>query len=96
MTRDEAIRKLRAHERDLRARGVTYLALFGSVARGEAGPESDVDIAVDIAPGRRFSLIDLASVQALLSDVLGCETDVVVREDMGPRLRGAALLHDVF
>jgi predicted nucleotidyltransferase len=82
MTRNEAIGILRAHADEIRARGVTRLALFGSIARGEAGPESDLDVVVDIEPNRKFSLLDLASLRVLLCDLVGRETDVIIREDL--------------
>jgi hypothetical protein len=87
MTRNEAIAILRAHADEIRARGVTRLALFGSTARGEAGPESDLDVVVDIAPERKFSLLDLASLRVLLCDIVGQEADVVIREDLRPAFR---------
>lgn len=79
MTREQAIRALKRHENELRARGVTHLALFGSLARGDSGPDSDVDVMVDIEPGRKFSIIDHGSLRVLLCDIFGRETDVVVR-----------------
>ena len=50
MNRQEILDRLRENERALRARGVTRAALFGSVARGEQRPDSDIDIMVEIAP----------------------------------------------
>ena len=50
MRRDDIIAKLRYHERDLRAAGISSLALVGSVARGEADDDSDVDILVRLSP----------------------------------------------
>ncbi len=87
MDRDEAIRILKDHEGEIRARGVTRLALFGSIVRNDARPDSDVDVVVDIEPGRKFSLIDHASLRVLLCDIFGCEADVVIREDLRPRFR---------
>ena len=87
MTRDEAVRMLKQHESELRARGVTRLALFGSLARGEAGPDSDVDVVVDIDDGRKFSIIDHSSPRVLLRDIIGKETDVVVRSRLRPGFR---------
>jgi len=85
--RDRIVRVLRAHESDIRGRGVTRLALVGSLARGEATAASDVDLLVDIAPGRKFSLIDLAGLQGFLGDVLGRETQVLIRDDLPPDFR---------
>jgi predicted nucleotidyltransferase len=44
-------------------------------------------VVVEIAPGRKFSLIDLASLRVLLCDLVGREADVVVEEDLRPRFR---------
>jgi predicted nucleotidyltransferase len=87
MTRTEAVRILRAHESALHERGVTRLALFGSLAREEEGEDSDVDVVVDIDPERVFSLIDLADLRLYLCDVFGRDTDVVIRGDLRPKFR---------
>lgn len=87
MDRKLAIKLLKQHEGEIRARGVTRLALFGSTVREDTREDSDVDVVVDIEPGRKFSLIDLASLRVLLCDVFGCEADVVIREDLRPRFR---------
>src|SRR5579863_4585296 len=47
--------ELAALEKPLRERGLTALALFGSIARGTSRPDSDVDVLIDVAPGARFS-----------------------------------------
>ena len=62
--------------------GPTRLRVFGSVARGEASPASDVDFVVAMAPGR--SLFDLGALQMDLSDELGCKVDVVTERGLGP------------
>ena len=65
MRRDEIMQKLRAERDHLRAKfGVESLALFGSVARDEAGPGSDVDLLVEFA--RPITLFDLVAVQQYL------------------------------
>jgi hypothetical protein len=51
-------------------------AVFGSVARGEAGPESDVDILVEFAPDARIGLFAFARLQRRLSEILGPSVDV--------------------
>jgi predicted nucleotidyltransferase len=81
-----ALRLIHAHEAELRALGVSRLWLFGSLARGDAGRRSDVDVLISVAPTRKFSLLDLAEVRAELCELLGRDTDVVIREDALPRL----------
>jgi uncharacterized protein len=55
--------------------GATNVRLFGSVVRGEVNPDSDVDVLVDLEPGR--SLVDLGGLLMDLQDLLGCRVDVV-------------------
>jgi predicted nucleotidyltransferase len=85
-----ALGALRARVDALRARGVAALWVFGSVARGDAGPGSDVDLMADLDPGARLSLVGLASLRAELSDLLGAPADLVERAAMRPAVRGAA------
>jgi uncharacterized protein len=85
--RGRVIQTIRDHEAELRALGVTKLWLFGSLARGDARPDSDVDVLIDIVPGRKFSLLDLAEVRLALCDLLGRDAGVMIREDLRPRFR---------
>jgi predicted nucleotidyltransferase len=68
---------LRAHEAELRAAGIRGLALFGSVARGEAGADSDIDLAVDLDPDARIGLFALFSPQRRLEQLVGREVDLL-------------------
>jgi hypothetical protein len=70
MKRDAAIAMLRRHRTQLKALGVGGLYLYGSVARDEAGEDSDVDILIDPA-SERFSIFDLAHVQDRCAAILG-------------------------
>jgi hypothetical protein len=58
--------------------GAYNVRLFGSVARGEAGPKSDVDILIDLESGR--SLLDQIALGQDLGDLLGCSVDVVTEK----------------
>jgi hypothetical protein len=60
--------------------GAYNVRVFGSAARGEAGPQSDVDLLVAMEPGR--SLLDLGSLLADLRDLMGCQVDVVTEESI--------------
>src|ERR1700742_4440069 len=64
--RDEVLARLTALEKPLRESGLKSLAVFGSVARGTASPDSDVDVLIDVEPGTSFSLIDLVRLKDFL------------------------------
>lgn len=78
MSRDEALRRLRANELDLRARQIEALYLFGSTARDEAGPDSDVDLLIKFSDAAKFDLFDLVEIQLDMKDLLSTEVDVAV------------------
>jgi uncharacterized protein len=83
--------KLFGLEQPLRKLGVASLALFGSFARGVAGPKSDVDVLIDLVPKRRFSLVDLVSLKNLMEGELGRSVDVVTRDGLDPHIRDRIL-----
>ena len=91
LRKGEVVAELAALEKPLRERGIASLALFGSVARGAARPDSDVDVLVDIAPNIRFSLVDLVAVKDYLEDRLGRPVDVVTKEGLEPAVRDRVL-----
>jgi uncharacterized protein len=70
---------LRAGAPSLRERGVRGLWVFGSVARGEARPGSDVELMADFEAGARVSLVGLASLRAELSELLGAPVELAER-----------------
>jgi hypothetical protein len=86
MKRDQVMAALRAHEAELHRFGVEHLYLFGSVAREEEQPDSDVDLFFD-TDNPRFSLIELVDVQDKVTTILGTETDVMTRASLHPLLR---------
>src|SRR5205807_2483585 len=87
MTRADVLRKLTAERETLRTEyGVASLALFGSVARDEAGPKSDVDVLVEFS--RPVTLFDLVAVQQHLERCLGVNrVDLVPRDSIYPPFR---------
>jgi uncharacterized protein len=89
--KDDVIAELAALEKPLRQRGLTSLALFGSVVRGAARPDSDIDLLVDVTPDAQFSLIDLVAVKDFLEDQLGRKVDVVTRGGLEPAIQDRVL-----
>ncbi len=73
--------------------GAYNIRIFGSVARGEAGPESDVDLLVDFEPGR--SLLDRIGLGQDLEDLLGCKVDVARSDSLHWFLRERILAEAV-
>lgn len=80
--REEILRIASAH-------GAQNVRVFGSVSRGEAGTESDVDLLVKLEPGR--SLLDLIAIKQELEDLLGREVDVVTEDAVSPYIREQVL-----
>jgi predicted nucleotidyltransferase len=70
-----------------RARGITSLDLFGSMARGEAGRESDVDLLIEVDPGAGFGLSDLLDLQEELGGLLDRRINFAFGSEMRPWLR---------
>jgi predicted nucleotidyltransferase len=91
MSRADVLRKLQAERNQLhKPFGVASLALFGSVARDEAGPTSDVDVLVEF--DRPITLFDLVAVQQYLEGYLGVpHVDLVPRDSVYPAFRDAIL-----
>lgn len=87
MDREHVIAKLRAHERQLREAGIVRLSLFGSTARGQAGPDSDVDLLAAFDNSRRLSLLDVIHMENQISDLLGCKIDLIEEGTLKPRVQ---------
>jgi predicted nucleotidyltransferase len=92
LDRDEAVRRLAASAAEIRALGVERLAVFGSVLRGEAGPDSDVDLLVQFSPGAKTYERFLA-LSELLEERLGRRVELVTTEALSPFI-GPRILAD--
>lgn len=92
--RDHATQILRTAMPELQQRfGVVSVRIFGSVARDEAGPDSDVDILVEFA--RPVSLFVLADLRHFLTEALGRPVDVGTEASLRPRMREAVVAEAV-
>jgi hypothetical protein len=90
MTTEEILEVLRTVKPELATRfKARELGLFGSVARAEEAPGSDVDLLVDFAEGA--DLLDLIGLGLYLEELLGRKVDVVPRHALRPELRDAVL-----
>lgn len=89
------ILKLRRAEilRIASARGARRVRVFGSTVRGERGPSSDIDLLVEMEPGRSF--VDLMSLEDELEQILGSPVDVVTEGALSPRIRDRVLAEAV-
>lgn len=89
MKRDEALAILAAHQEPLQRLGVKSLTLFGSVARDEARPDSDVDLLVEF--NQQGGIFQLLQVQYYLEDILGCSVDLGTQDALREHLRESVL-----
>lgn len=96
MDSKSVITKLREHEHELRAAGVVHLSLFGSVARGQATTDSDVDLMAEFDADRQYSILDRVNLQNRLASILGVSVDLAparaLVEDVRERAMHEAIL----
>jgi uncharacterized protein len=84
---EKIIADLKRLEPRLRAKGVTHLAIFGSRARGDNRPDSDLDVLIDVDENSKFSLITLSGVQLDIQDETGVETHVTMNRGLKSRFQ---------
>lgn len=96
MNRQEIIDRLREHEATLRARGVAHAALFGSRARGDERPDSDIDLMIEIDPDAHVTLFDYVGLREYITGLFEGPVDVVNREGLKPYVRPAATADAIY
>ncbi len=90
MNREQVIETLRSHASAPRQRGVRRAALFGSLARGEGTPSSDIDILVELEPGASIDLFDYVGITHYLADLFPVRVDVANKDTLNPHVRPSA------
>ena len=92
----EALETLRRSEKALRARGVQRAALFGSVARGDNRPDSDIDIMIEINPEALITVFDYVGLMEYIAGLFYGPVDVVSLECLKPYVRPAATADAIY
>jgi len=87
--RQHALTILRGHRDELRRRGVARAAVFGSVARGEARADSDVDVLVEIEPRANLGVWEYAALKRYIGEIFPGRVDVADLAQLRPRIRHA-------
>jgi predicted nucleotidyltransferase len=93
MRREEVLRQLSDHRAELEGLGVRSLDLFGSIARGDARPESDVDLLIEFS--EPVGLFHFFRVQRRLETILGRRVDLVMKDAIKRQLRTQILAEAV-
>jgi hypothetical protein len=96
MNAQDALLTLRRYESALRARGIRHAAVFGSTARGENRPDSDLDIVVDIDPEMRMTVFDYVGLKEYIAGLFEGPVDVVSREGLKAYVRSAVAADAVY
>jgi predicted nucleotidyltransferase len=96
LVKSDPIAYLREKRADLAERyGIHSIRVFGSRARGDARPDSDLDILIEADKPYRFGLLELIALEQEISEELGIRVDLVLDEDLkttiGERVRGEAI-----
>ena len=84
---EHVIATLRAHEAELREIGICRLALFGSVARGDAEANSDIDLVAEFDSAARMDLVGLVGLERRISKTLGRPVEILAEPVENSRLR---------
>ena len=96
MNKQAVIDILRGHQAELRGRGVNHAALFGSVARGDAGPQSDVDIMIEFAPDASLDIFAYVELKDFIAALFPGSVDVVNKDALKPYVRASAIPDTVY
>jgi uncharacterized protein len=91
MDKDRIISTLLENRAELERQGVLHAALFGSMARGDATAESDIDIMIDTDPEAGHTVYDYVGIKDYIASLFDIKVDVVNRRGLKPRVRPSVL-----
>lgn len=89
MRRDDALRILAEHRAEIQRFGVRTISIFGSVARDEAGPDSDVDILIEVSPP--FGYFQFFELEEYLGQIMGRPVDLFTPGSLRPNIRAEVM-----
>lgn len=96
MNRADALEVLKRNRDGLRARGVVHAALFGSVARGDERPDSDVDIVIDLDPELVLDIFQYVGLKNYIEDLFPSPVDIVDRDTLKPLVRSGVIRDSIY
>jgi uncharacterized protein len=96
MDREDIITRLQENEGTLRDRGVRHAALFGSRARGEERPDSDIDVMIEVDPAARIGVYEYVAIKDYIAEPFDTRVDVVRRDRLKPYLQPAAVRDAIY
>jgi predicted nucleotidyltransferase len=92
----KTIATLRRQEGALRARGVAHAAVFGSLARGDNHPDSDIDVLVEFEPGAEGTIYDYIRFKEYVAGLFQGPVDVIDRAALKPHLQAPSARDAVY
>ena len=96
MDKQDILARLRENEAALKARGVSHAALFGSRARGDNRPDSDIDIMIEFDPAARITIFYYSGLKDYIAGLFDGPVDVVSRDGLKPYVRPAATADAIY
>jgi len=96
MNKQDVIAVLQKNADALRARGIRHAALFGSVARGEARPDSDIDIMIELAPDASLDIFAYVELKDFVAGLFPGPVDVVNKDALKPSVKPPATADSIY